>query len=591
MARISLTAKDLRDELNEFRDRFPRLAYDQLFVLWFLRVFVTENETDAAQSLTGGAKDKGIDAVLIDDRAKSVFVAQGKYREKIAAKAESRPDVLSFAQLAVDLCGDNEGFNRLSKELAPEVLGKLLEARKRIRNQGYRLQLYYITTGKCSAPLIEEARRLVRGAESPAAVEIVSGHRILLLLSDYLDGVAPPVPSLDLEMEAGGGVKLDGILQRYDRRTDIESWVFPMAGSAVAGIFDAAGIRVFARNVRGFLGNTDINKGMETTLEREPEYFWYYNNGITIVCDHAEAVKSRGSTVLRVTNPQIINGQQTTRTLAKMITNGSRASVLVRVIRVPRLSKRQNGDNEGFESLVSKIVLATNWQNEIRPSDLMSNDRRQIQIERELRKLGYWYVRKRQTKSEARRFAGKHLRLIKKEELAQAVAACDLDPVLVREGKERLFEKRLYQQVFPTGDPLYYLLRYRLLREVNYRAYGSRERAYAKWLVLHFAWSRLAPLVRSRIAAETFRNASEKTVVPIGDLSSAIAKAFSASRTFYRARRGYGNSALDVSTFFHRRNLDRQFENFWSSQKNNARAGFNKYWKRFRDGLAEEAAR
>jgi hypothetical protein len=257
----------------------------------------------------------------------------------------------------------------------------------------------------------------------------------------------------------------------------------------------------------------------------------------------------------------------------------------------PRLIKGRNTDNEGFESLVSKIVSATNWQNEIRPSDLMSNDRRQIQIEREFRKLGYWYVRKRQTKSEARRFAGKHLRLVRKEQLAQAVAGCVLDPVLVREGKERLFEKRLYQQVFPTGDPLYYLVRYRLLREVNYRAYGSRERSYAKWLVLHFAWTRLAPLVRSRTAAETFRNASEKNVAPMDDLSMAIAKVFSASRAFYRAKRGHGESALDVSTFFYRRNLDRQFESFWSGQKNNARAGFNKFWKRFRDGLAEEAAR
>lgn len=27
---------------------------------------------------------------------------------------------------------------------------------------------------------------------------------------------------------------------------------------------------------------------MEATLEKEPEFFWYYNNGITIVCDKAE---------------------------------------------------------------------------------------------------------------------------------------------------------------------------------------------------------------------------------------------------------------------------------------------------------------
>jgi hypothetical protein len=221
----------------------------------------------------------------------------------------------------------------------------------------------------------------------------------------------------------------------------------------------------------------------------------------------------------------------------------------------------------------------------------MSNDRRQIQIERELRKLGYWYVRKRQTKSEARKFAGKHLRLIRKEDLAQAVAACDLDPGILREGKERLFEERLYNQVFPTGDPFYYLIRYRLLREVNYRAHGYPERAYAKWVVLNFIWAKLAPLVRARAAAEIFRQTSEKNVSPIGYLSSAIDKVFVASLKFYRAKRGKGATALDVSTFFHRRNLDEQFENFWSSPKNTARSGYNRYWKRFQGALIEELAR
>jgi hypothetical protein len=69
----------------------------------------------------------------------------------------------------------------------------------------------------------------------------------------------------------------------------------------------------------------------------------------------------------------------------------------------------------------------------------MANDRRQVELERELRKLGYAYLRKRQAKSEARRFIGQHYTMVTKEELAQAVAACELDPEIVRsEGKEGL---------------------------------------------------------------------------------------------------------------------------------------------------------
>jgi hypothetical protein len=118
---------------------------------------------------------------------------------------------------------------------------------------------------------------------------------------------------------------------------------------------------------------------METTLRKEPQYFWYYNNGVTIVCDEASRESSRGRDILRVTNPQVINGQQTTRALANNVGKRVDASVLVRVIRVPRSSQSSSGND--FETLVSRIVASTNWQNAIRPSDLMSNDRRQIEIE------------------------------------------------------------------------------------------------------------------------------------------------------------------------------------------------------------------
>jgi hypothetical protein len=39
MTKTHCTAVDLKRQLSEFRDRFPKLADDQLFVLWFLRAF------------------------------------------------------------------------------------------------------------------------------------------------------------------------------------------------------------------------------------------------------------------------------------------------------------------------------------------------------------------------------------------------------------------------------------------------------------------------------------------------------------------------------------------------------------------------
>ncbi len=463
MGKQQIGMNDLRAQLEEFRAAYPKLTDDHLFVLWFLRAYVADDDGRAAAALTGGGDDKDVDAVYIDDPAKTVFVVQGKCRQRIAEKNESRADVVSFASLADTLWGERQGYDHFCAGLDPLVSSKLTSGRDRLKKRDYRLQLHYVTLGKCSERLRDEATTIVRRADGPAEVHILDGRRVLLLLSDYLDGVAPPVPSLDLPIESGGRIHSGGIVERYDPQAKIESWVFSMRCHDVATLFEQAGVRLFARNIRGFLGRNEINRSMEETLRDEPDHFWYYNNGVTIVCDTAQKLGGQGRELLRVVNPQIINGQQTTRTLFSQNSNNLKASVLVRVISIPRDS---DGGSNGFEALVSRIVAATNSQNAIRPSDLMSNDRRQIEIEREFRKLGYHYLRKRQTVGEAKRAAGvQYHYFVKKEELAQAMAASEFDPRVVREGKERLFEERYYNSIFSSRvSPQQFLVRYWLVR-------------------------------------------------------------------------------------------------------------------------------
>jgi len=69
---------------------------------------------------------------------------------------------------------------------------------------------------------------------------------------------------------------------------------------------------------------TAPNKGMAATLHEEPDHFFYYNNGITILCDRAERLTSKGNDFLRVSNPQIINGQQTSRVLSAHLKEASK---------------------------------------------------------------------------------------------------------------------------------------------------------------------------------------------------------------------------------------------------------------------------
>jgi len=574
------TIEDLKQQVDDLGSRFPKLSDDNLFVTWYLAAMLVDDERTAAAATLGAPGEKNVDAVYVDDDARCAFVVQAKYRQKIKTASEGRSDVIAFASLAEVLFGSIDAFNDYRTKADPLVADRMKRVRDRIQKRGYRLQLHYVTLGKCSGPLRNEASAIVRReSERRAEFHLFDGDQVLSILSDYLDGVAPPVPSLDLPFETAGAIN------RFDQTTKIDSWVFTMRGRDVGDLYKRSGIRLFARNVRGFLGDTNINSAMEHTVKVEPQYFWYFNNGVTIVCDEAQKIQKKGREILQVRNPQVINGQQTTRVLAD-VANSPNASLLVRVIQIPRAD---DSSGNRFDLLVSRIVQATNWQNAIRASDLVSNDRQQVAIERELRKVGYQYLRKRQTKGEARRAAKSQYRfLVKKEELAQAVAACVLDPQVVRRGKEHLFDEAYYKTIFSDSDADRYLGKYWLLREVSAASRGFPERGYAKWVVMHFLWSQIGDAIDARPV--TFRRACEQRwkawslMTPLG---TAIDSAFIAALQMYRKERGKGPTAIDVSTYFNRRELHKQFRNHWDGSGNRQRAKFERAVTRFRGALKE----
>lgn len=573
MAQTDLLFSNLKQQLKEYGETYHQFQEEDLFTLWFLRAYVTENEQKAAAAVVNGSNDKGIDGIYIDDNARAVFVVQAKYRKQLNKASEKIADVKQFAELSHVLGNyDNASFKEFIEDADLVVKDLLVEVRRKLQRQGYKLWLYYVTLGKCSPSVKKDANLIIRKCDIDCSLEILDGKRVMVLFHDYLDGVAPPIPTLDLEMEKGMGISVNGVMQRYDKQGEIESWCFPMRGSDIGQLFETSGIRLFARNIRGFLGkSTKVNSSMKATLEEEPEKFFYYNNGVTIICDHAKKESEKGREILRVSNPQIINGQQTTRTLATMKTNARKASVLVKVIQVPR---EIANDGDGFELLVSSIVQGTNWQNPVRQSDLIVNDRKQIEIEREFRKLGYLYLRKRQSKSEAKRAVNvKYLKIIKKEDVARAVAACEMDPRVLRLGVENFFSEEQYDDIFPNSSPNFYLTRYWLMWHVNRVARHHREGGFAKWLVLNFAWSRLEPIIRTSKKATVFRKLCEsRDDYLYTNLQRAIGKVFINARKYYSKNKG-DMTYLDF--FKAKKGRDKEFQQFWKTSDKNIKKTFD----------------
>lgn len=142
---------------------------------------------------------------------------------------------------------------------------------------------------------------------------------------------------------------------------------------------------LFGQNLRESLGSkSDTYKGMANTIKTEPEKFWFYNNGITILAEDydTETQESNNRKVEKIIlkNFSIINGAQTTSALGQFLKNANmdnneedianlkKVYVLVRILKV---------NNEEFRS---RIAIYNNTQNPITTRDMASNRAEQLRL-------------------------------------------------------------------------------------------------------------------------------------------------------------------------------------------------------------------
>ena len=164
----------------------------------------------------------------------------------------------------------------------------------------------------------------------------------------------------------------------------------------IASLMKVHGEKLLERNIRRYLGlhGNRVNEGIQQTLYSNSSNFYFFNNGLTLVCKDFSYNALQGSNYqIKVENLQIVNGGQTCMTIFK--TSQERqaqgkslpedASVLVRIYKLPK-------DNE---DIVLQITHATNSQNPVDLKDLHSNDEKQQQLEASIQELGYVYRRKR----------------------------------------------------------------------------------------------------------------------------------------------------------------------------------------------------
>lgn len=174
-----------------------------------------------------------------------------------------------------------------------------------------------------------------------------------------------------------------------------------IAVSEIATLMKRHGEKLLERNIRRYLGlhGNRVNEAIRTTLKsHEARFFYFFNNGITLVCDdfHYNGLQKTDYQV-RLDNLQIVNGGQTCMTILKTLGEMEESSlqlpedafVLIRIYKLPK-------DNE---DIIFQITHATNSQNPVDLKDLRANDHIQRQLDESIKHLGYTYRRKRSDQS------------------------------------------------------------------------------------------------------------------------------------------------------------------------------------------------
>lgn len=441
------------------------LSEPMAFLYWFLRArfgILTDNEVRA--SICDGTSDKGIDAVHVDHAARIVFVVQSKYTKTFGAGHIERDDIKK-------LCATKRFFTD-TQELNKAVRGAKEDTKKHLRTAFQLVHADKFVLSFVIASTRQQPRNRIDDILEDYGIQeekfqVFALSDTVRLRAEELRGQAPPTPTFELEYD-----RSYSLLKVARPQMPAISWTVVVTAGELRRIVTSYGDQIFRKNVRGFLGENKISKDVVATLSDNPENFWFFNNGVTILADRVHEVAEANK--LRLENAHVVNGCQTMKTLyrAPLLKPQLRKALLpVRVI-VPR-------DLGNAQSFISGTIIAQNSTNPIRPRDLRSNDPLQVGLQMAFKERGYYLEIKRGYEFQHLSTASKkefRYKAITNEQLALAYIAAT-KPDDAKAHKAELFEKPFYNEAFAEGIPVdEYLLRYYLLNATvqSYRGRGGK---------------------------------------------------------------------------------------------------------------------
>jgi hypothetical protein len=321
---------------------------------------------DAAKAITDGYDDNGLDAIYYDPRERRLYLVQSKWMHSGTGEPENG-DIKKFVSGIRDLF--NLDFGRFNSK----VKGKQNLIVKAIEdyNTRYEAVIVYPSVNKLSVHSLRDLEDLAKEMNDPSEMLIVTPFIQADIYRSLTAGVSGDPIDLDVHLKAWGRVEAPqaAIYGQVDGQQITTWWTNHRT-------------RLFAKNLRGVLGDTDVNGEIRETIEKCPELFWYFNNGITLVAKKVvKTAVGGGDTaygVFHCEDVSIVNGAQTVASIGKYGETGKEN--YQKIATQVRIVSLQDSSSDFGET----VTKTNNRQNRIENRDFVALDPEQVRIRTEL---------------------------------------------------------------------------------------------------------------------------------------------------------------------------------------------------------------
>lgn len=365
---------DMTDFPNDTNRHFETRALAALALIMTSGLEVSQ----ASAQITDGYHDMGLDTIYLDETQKKLFVVQSKWREN-GAGSITQEEMTNFAQgvqrvLEEDLAGAND-----------KIIAKSMDIDVALTQMGYQIHSIFIHTGnqKVTDYVLRPISQLMKKTNDEiSTILLFDEFNFKDIYSFLANGQEQP------------GINIDDVILTNWGKVDVPfvSYYGTISAATVGEWYKNFGNALFAKNIRFYKGNTDVNEGMKKVLLQEPEKFYYYNNGIKLLCKSIKR-KAKDSTttatgLFTLEGVSLVNGAQTTGTIGSLFLDNpeqvSKAIVMIQIIDLSSV------DTE----TATQITRLSNTQNRIENKDFAALDPEQERLRKDLAFSHYSYLYK-----------------------------------------------------------------------------------------------------------------------------------------------------------------------------------------------------